>query len=562
MKRSFRALSHLLVPTLCCCIIITALTGIFSGLSDRLLSLPTIIASILIAIHQGAFLGSLSTLYVIFVGLGVFFLGLKIVISGQYNLLFQLAHPRLVNICRAIALVLVIPVAICAETGVAYRLATDWFNISKSQTASLLAIHSGIALETMLGIGYILIAGSGLIIMSILGWQKGNSYFKQQQLRQDIKQKFEQAYLAEDFVPNSVNRINRMGSERQFRLLAGSFVCLSLFLLYWLTSLAVVAIAIVVALTIVSLFLLWKRSVDGEQSGKVSTKLYEHEAESITMLKAIPDSMLRITQDGICCSYMPAKEASDFVLHGDIIGRHVSEFIASEIATGLINGAQVSLATGKTQLFQFPIKIDNQSQLYEARISNIGEIEVLVLIREIEPQMSLKSNLTRVEDVPLIELHTEADLLETLETAVQNVDRGDRRQNEILVCLAIDESKTATSTVAAKENLLQQTATIVSSSFPATTIFLLEDDNLVLLVDGLTAEQISATVDDLHHNLQEFSSTWSQDADLLEFKIGLLEVDPDHLNATSTADFAIAMVDAAKATCQMAKQKVNLKTFW
>ena len=58
------------------------------------------------------------------------------------------------------------------------------------------------------------------------------------------------------------------------------------------------------------------------------------------------------------------------------------------------------------------------------------------------------------------------------------------------------------------------------------------------LVDGLTAEQISATVDDLHHNLQEFSSTWSQDADLLEFKIGLLEVESRSSERNINADFA------------------------
>ena len=123
MKRSFRALSHLVIPIFCCCIFSTALTGIIFGLSDRLFTLPAIIANSLIAIHQGAFLGSkLSSIYVLLVGLGAFFLGLRIVIRGQYNLLFQLAPPRLVNICRVVVLLLVIPIAVCVETGVAYRL--------------------------------------------------------------------------------------------------------------------------------------------------------------------------------------------------------------------------------------------------------------------------------------------------------------------------------------------------------------------------------------------------------------------------------------------------------
>ena len=561
MKRSFRTLSRLLIPILCCCIIITALTGVLFGLSDRLRPLPNIVANGLIAIHQGAFLGSnLSPLYVLLIGLGVFFLGLKTVMSGRYNLLFQFAPPILINFCRAIALILVIPVAVCAETGVAYRLGTDWFNISESQTASFLAIHSGIALGSLPGISYILVSGLGLIILSILSWRNGR--FKQRQHQQSLKHEFEKAYLAEDFVPNSDNKI--ASSKPTLAAVLGVIVSIIfLSLLYWLTSIIVVAIAIALMVVAALTFLLWRRSTVGWQERKRTlTRLYEQEAESITMLRAIPDSMLRMTQDGICLSYIPAKEASHFMLDGNIIDRHISEFIAPEIATGLLGKAQISLQTGKTQLFQFPIYVDGMKKLHEARITNIGEIEVLILVREIDRYTNIEPDLSQTADVTPIELYTETDLLQTLETAVQDTEL--KQHNKILVCLAINKSETVSSDTT-KEDLLQQTTVLIDSSFPSTTIFLLEDDNLVLLVDDLSVEQTSALVDELHRNLQEHFSVGgnnSNSSSLAEFKIGLLEIDPHDLDTASPANFAIAMVDAAKATCQMAKQKVNLKTFW
>ena len=582
MKRSFRALSHLFNLILCFCIITTALTGIILGLSDRLLPLPNIITNGLIAIHQGEFIEThLSPIYVLFIGLGVFFLGLKVIVGGRYNLLFQFAQPSMANICRVIALISIIPVTVCVETGIAYRLGTDWFNISDSQTASVLAIHSGMFLGNILSISYIIVTSLGLIILSILSW-KGDRYLKQKQLRKNIKSKFEKTYLAEDTAPNQTSqRLLRRpkgyrsaykttepamsvgqttSTKLKLIIVLGSIVFLSL--LYWLTSAIVVAIAAMIIIVIVSALQLWNKLTASRQNRKQRPiKLHEQEVESVTMLKAIPDSMLRMTHEGICRSYMPAKETNYFVLSGDIVDRHISEFMAPEIATGLIDTAQVSLQTGKTQLFQFPIRIDNVEKLHEARITNIGETEVLILVREIDRQTIPKQDLSQIEDVTPAKLHTEADLLQMLEIAALNAEQD--RQNKILICLANDELEDANlPNHTAKENLLQQMAKAIDSSFPSATIFLLEDNNLVSLVEDLTVEQASVLVDDLHRHLQEFFSVRKKGSNPVEFKIGLIEIAPHNSDRASPASFAIAIVDAAKAACQMAKQKVNLKTFW
>ena len=561
MKRSFHALFRLLVPILCCCMFCTALTGIIVGFSDRLWSLPAFITNGSISIHQGAFLGDrLSSLYVLSIGLGVFVLGVKLFMSGRYSL-FRVTQPLLVRILQAIALILIIPIVVCVETGVAYRLGTNWFEISQSQSTTLLAIHSGIALGTVLGISYVSVAGLGLIVLAVISLTEkdGSSQQKQlrqKQLRQSLKQKFEQAYLAQDFVPSSVAQVSVPVSK--LAIAAGLFLGLSL--LYWFTSVLVVAIAAMVIIALISASVIWRQSTVGRKERQTNfNRLDRQEAESTTMLKAIPDSMLRMTQDGICLSYMPAKEVTHFVLEGDIIERQIDEFMAPEIAMGLIDAAQISLQTGKTQLFQFPIYVDNVAKPHEARITNLGQTEVLVLVREIEHQIANSLNSNRIENVSPVKLHPEADLCQMLETAVRDSE-GDW-QTKILVCLTAEKSEAAARVYTSDEDLLQQAALSIDSSFPQTTIFLLEERNLVLLVENLTIDRVSVLVDELHRNLQEFFSA-GKDTVAVEFKIGLLEIDPHHADTSSPADFAIAMVDAAKATCHMAKQKVNLKTFW
>lgn len=572
MKASFRQLFRQLLTILCCCLIVTALTGIILGLGDRLIETPQIVKNSLVAVHQGAFLGNkLSPLYVLLIGLGVFILGFKTVIEGSYNLLFELAQPGMVNIYRVIALILVIPLALCVETGVAYRLGTDWFGMPNKQTATFLSVHGGSSLGTFLGIIYILLIGSALVALSALSWQTTKvsnkvSSLEQKNIQQTVSQQFRKTFLANDFAGNkAVKTVTTSPTKIKPGIVIGSIFLLVLpGIIYYLTSTVFVAIASMVIVSGIFVIILGQKSIKGWQYQKATrSKLHEQEAESITMLRAIPDSMLRMSQDGICLSYMPAKEATSFVLYGDIVNKHITEFLTPEIAEQFIESAQLSLKSGSTSICRFSISVDNKDQYHEARITPIGDTEVLILVREIADQaLDLAEQPLPTEDLSFVQLFTESELIEKLNTTLKDIAQS--QQSHILLCLAIDnlaEDKVdqleanTDHTWAVNENSLQEIATRIDSFLPSNDIFRLEDSNLVLVISDRNMEEASIMVDYLRRDLTEFLSNWQDRPGVIEFNISLLEINSD-------SSEAIALVSAVKATCQMAKQKVNFKTFW
>ena len=551
MKTSFRVLYRQLIPILCCCLLLTALTGIILGLSDRLIDLPDIVIKILTMIHQGAILGGkFAPIYVLLMGLGVFVLELKTVIEGGYSLLFQQAQPIMVNVYRVIALILVIPLTLCVETGVAYRLGTDWFEISNEQTNFFLSIHGGSSLGTLLSIFYLLAVGLALITLSILSWKNSQNSSGQKQLQHSQRQsKSDSNYLSQN------SNGNKSASSKKIKMAIIYGLIALVGIIYYTTSALFAAIAGLSIIVVLCAVILGRKSHNGwQEQQQTISKLHEQEAESITMLRAIPDSMLRISHDGICLSYLPAKEASSFVLHGNIINKHITEFLALEIARQFTKSTQLSLQTGSTITCHFSIPVGNEKQYHEARVTPIGQTEVLILVREIDDSnctsKMLQESLVNKKNTASVQVLTELELVRVLETIL--IEQNS--QNHILLCLAINTSVIGDDDAVINDDLLFKIANRIGSTLPSSVVSRLENDDLIILVSDRTMEKASAIVDDLYRNLEGFVSTENH-ARSIEFNVALLEIDADSSNA-------IALVNAAKATCQMAKQKVNFKTFW
>ena len=548
MKASFRLLYRQLLSILCCCLLVTALTGIGMGLNNHLIRLPVQVLDVLINLHQGAFLADqIEPIYILILGLGVFALGFKIIVEGKYNLLFQSVPLIVANICRIIALILVIPLAVCVETGVAYRLGTDWFGMSNSEVAAFLSVHGGSSWGMQLAVLYILGVGIALVTLLILSWKSDKIP------RQKIQQTLQKQPKKTPSRNNSAKKLSWSKRNKQTIICIYALIAI-LGILYYATSTWFVAIVIMLIVTIVSVVILGKNLIDSWQQQRSLTIPHEPEAESITMLKAIPDLMLRMSQDGICLSYMPAKEATSFILYGNIVNKHIREFLAPDIAEQFIISAQSSLQTGSTNIYCFPTIVDNVEQYHEARISPIGETEVLILVREIpdfERTSMVAQQLLSVDEPPAIDLLTESELIQLLKSRLS----GNESKDCILLCLAIYTENSRNDALIIDDNLILQIAAQINSLLPSSIISHLDTYNLIVLVSDRTMETASVLVDDLYRNLNQLFATWQNDSYSIKFNIALLEVDADNSDVN-------ALIDTAKMTCQMARQKVNFKTFW
>jgi len=76
---------------------------------------------------------------------------------------------------RNLAPVVLLPLLLTVSTGVIYRLAKDWFGLSRDQVHFLMSIHEGEYLGDTLKPFYVLFNGLGLLWMLVTGgvmlWQ-------------------------------------------------------------------------------------------------------------------------------------------------------------------------------------------------------------------------------------------------------------------------------------------------------------------------------------------------------------------------------------------------------
>jgi GGDEF domain-containing protein len=567
MNRVLRKLNLQIAPILLFPLLITSLTGIIIGLGNRSGIFPPVLIDALLLIHQGRFLGQkLVPFYVLFLGLGVLAIGLNILIKARDSLSSGNVKPSKarVNLYKIVALILVFPLGVCIQTGVAIRLGTDWLGMTSQQTAIFKSMHTGFEMPIMIGICYTLATGFGLILLSIVGIE--NDLVNQVPLSKNKN------------LPllTPVKQTSKSSSpllDNIFLLRAKVRNTIIIFSLIFLVILSLAMSAIWLPLIIVGVvftfpawFIAERIIQDWRQQQETQVNLYDPESESSTILRAIPDSMLRISDRGICLSYIPAKERNSFVIPGEIINKHINEFLEPKIALKFIKSAQLSLKTGRTVFHRFSLLLENGGQqYYEARISAIGMSEVLIMIRQLSDS---NQTFIDVEQLPksssedTILLLSEPELEEILDLTLKQPSSND--PEHVLCCLVIDEltvdfdpdsSSDTQQNSRISEILMYQIVAKIKIHFTSSYLARLSDNELLTLVIDCSLERASELINQLQEDLTNLSFQWQGKEYPINTSIGLLEINADNMNATD-------LIDVAKATCNIAKQKVEVKTFW
>jgi diguanylate cyclase (GGDEF)-like protein len=504
MKIEFRKFHRKLAPIVFFPLLASAITGVAYS-AVRGWSVPDWITGNLMKIHQGEYLGrQLVPIYVLLVGLGLIgmsFTGLSLLDRRSSSVDSAPSQSgRLLH--RWLGLILLLPLAVSAETGITYRLGKDWFNMSDEQAAVFLKIHQGAYLGKAFSVFYLSLLGVGLIVLLIAGIRM-TALVKMPSLP---KVKLPQREPKRTpFVPQTVE------------------------------------------------------PEEEQQESETVTRLDENEVRSHTILRAIPDSMLCMRLDGTCLNYIPAKGSRTFLFDGDILDKHVTEFLPQEVAEAFIQYARLAIELGLTQTYQFSSVLNDKTRYQEARVSSIGETDVLIIMRDIsepkpvktEPQQSSPSK----KDNPVI-LTNQQELVELLEVTLENTKNHDRRN--VLCYFAIDRYEMINKEFGsqASDSLLHQIAVRARSHLPSTSIMARLDSNeLALLLLDYSLEKASGLIKKLRQGLSKCIFFWQGTEYPINISIGLVEINP---NSSDTA----SIMEAASAACKIAKQKITSKAFW
>ncbi|MBN1487539.1 MAG: PAS domain S-box protein, partial [Anaerolineae bacterium] len=109
----------------------------------------------------------------------------------------------------------------------------------------------------------------------------------------------------------------------------------------------------------------------------------ESEAESTALLNAVPDMMFRFDKEGNFLDYKAEAGAVLIAPPEAFLGKHITEVLPPELARITLSYLQQTLDTGAIVVYEYQAPVGEELRFYEARMTPVGDQEVLSLIRDI-----------------------------------------------------------------------------------------------------------------------------------------------------------------------------------
>ena len=133
--------------------------------------------------------------------------------------------------------------------------------------------------------------------------------------------------------------------------------------------------------------------------------LVERDALNMAILRALPDLKFRMRIDGTFLSYYATdyEESDLFAPKEAFLNKNIKDVLPSYVSSAAIHNAKLAIESREVKTFEYLIPNPNQGgmEYFEARISSINEIEVIVVVRNItalkKAQLSLQENIKELD---------------------------------------------------------------------------------------------------------------------------------------------------------------------
>jgi len=166
MMKALRKVHHLISPWLFILLFVTLATGVIYRVGRAWFDMSRPTGNKVLSIHAGEWLGeATSPYYVIFIGGGLLALlvtGLVLAVQSRAK-----AGPRRMH--RLLGLILLLPLAASAITGILFKLGEDWYHFPEGTLDILMSIHQGSWLGKTMRPFYVLFVGLGLLALGLYG---------------------------------------------------------------------------------------------------------------------------------------------------------------------------------------------------------------------------------------------------------------------------------------------------------------------------------------------------------------------------------------------------------
>lgn len=212
-------------------------------------------------------------------------------------------------------------------------------------------------------------------------------------------------------------------------------------------------------------------------------ELSRSEAKNRALLRAIPDPVFRIGEDGTLIELVSTNH-DGHPPPGEYRGRKLEDVFPAEAAENAYRCAALSLRTGDIQVFEYDFPSRKETRRYEARIAAVGEGESLCVARDITERKKVEEHLARLAyHDPLTGLPNRLTFDERM---ARDLARARRKGETVgVVLIDLDRFKEINDTLGhdAGDRLLKTVAERLSSSVRATdTVARLSGDEFCVIL--------------------------------------------------------------------------------
>lgn len=116
---------------------------------------------------------------------------------------------------------------------------------------------------------------------------------------------------------------------------------------------------------------------------KANQALSRSIATNRALLKAIPDSMLRISRDSTLVNYKTGQDGTMPLPVKQFLGKNLNQILPAEIASLAMSCVERALETSEIQSLEYQLSLNDTLHDYEARFAVSDAEEVMVIIRDI-----------------------------------------------------------------------------------------------------------------------------------------------------------------------------------
>ena len=142
-------------------------------------------------------------------------------------------------------------------------------------------------------------------------------------------------------------------------------------------------------------YTIWR---DISERKQVEVKIREQSERIGTILRTIPDLMFIIDKNGYYKEFF-ANESSSLAIPPDkIIGANIKDVFGENELKVYFDKFEKCFETGRLQLFEYQLTINNELRYFEARISRLDNENILSIVRDITKRKQAEENLENLNE--------------------------------------------------------------------------------------------------------------------------------------------------------------------